>query len=204
MYLQIAYACFLQLRHLEVSSATQAINLIFLIICFAVVLPIPFIIYYILKSPKYESYHVYFKSYYAEMHAPELRLLIYFRKFIYSCVVILGFHHPFIQMPFIVLGTFPVGAFIIKQKPFENKFWNKKNALIEILFTACTILFFPLFDAQIMEEPSRESVGWAIFTLFYLISFIEIINVFVGLYDKIKEFLAKRKLKKEEEEKAKI
>lgn len=107
-------------------------------------------------------------------------------------------------MPLIVLGTLPVGILIIKSKPFENKFWNKKNALVEILFVACIILFFPLFDSGLMEEEKREGVSWGIFGLFYLISFIEVVNVLVGYYQKVKDFLEKRKLKKLEEEKAKL
>jgi len=85
-------------------------------------------------------------------------------------------------MPFVVLGTLPVGMLIIKSKPFENKFWNKKYAVVEILFTACIILFFPLFDNELMEEEKREGLSWGIFALFYLISFIELVNVFVGYY----------------------
>ena len=68
------------------------------------------------------------------MHRPGQRCLIYFRKLVFSCVIILGFGHPFMQLPIVLITAILIPIHIILTKPYENQFWNKKIAATEILF----------------------------------------------------------------------
>ena len=106
-------------------------------------------------------------------------------------------------MSIIIVSTVPLALFIFILKPFENKFWNKKNAIAELFFSASLACFFPLIMSDSYEEETRESISWTIFAFFYIIGLAEIVNILVAAGGKISGFLNERKTKKNATEIAK-
>lgn len=67
-------------------------------------------------------------------------------------MIILGFGYPFVQLPIVLFTAILIPTHIILTKPYENLFWNKKIAVIEILFAITQVLFFPLLDSFELKE----------------------------------------------------
>ena len=191
--MQIVYSCFLQLKNLELSSFIESINLIFLILSFILVVPLPSILYAILKMKRFTKIHEKLRAYFEEMHLPECRFLIYTRKLIFGIVIILMYGLPYVQVPILVVITLTIPCFIFFKKPYEKSFLNKKAILIEILFSLCIILLLPLLDPQSMMESNRQVISWVLVFSFCLIIFIELLNLFSEIFKQIKEFFMNRK-----------
>jgi len=153
--MQIVYSCFLQLKNLEITSFIESLNLIFLILSLIIVVPLPSVIFVILKAKRFNVLHIKLRAYFEEMHFPECRFLIYTRKLIFGIVIIVMYGLPYVQVPILIVCTIILPCFILFKKPYEKQFLNKKSALIEILFALCIILLLPLLDPQSMVESTR-------------------------------------------------
>jgi len=153
--MQIVYSCILQLKNLEIASFIDSLNLTFLILSFILVVPLPSVIYVVLKTKRFTTLHTKLRAYFEEMHFPECRFLIYTRKLIFGIVIIAMYGLPYVQVPILIISTIVLPCFILFKKPYEKQFLNKKSALIEILFALCIILLLPLLDPQSMVESTR-------------------------------------------------
>ncbi|KAL4493856.1 hypothetical protein ABPG73_010134 [Tetrahymena malaccensis] len=117
-------------------------------------------------------------------------MLLYFRKIIFSCIVVYLHDHTYVQVGFLSILSLFVGVFYLYIMPQVSNFDNIKNGVSELILIV--IIFSAAFlknDPKGQSEEERIKIGWIFVSCTAFIIMVQAVDLIIELFKSLLQSL---------------